>query len=74
MDRAMLERHLRTARDHVELGEQHVTRQRELVAELDRDGHDTAMARTLLRTFEDMQATHVADRDRLIAEIKALPA
>jgi hypothetical protein len=40
------------------------------VAELERDGHDTASARELLALFEDMQTLHVAHRDRLVSELE----
>lgn len=46
-------------------------RQREIVAELERDGHDVSEARKLLVQFEELQAMHVADRDRLIDELAA---
>ena len=73
IDRATLEDHLAQAECHVIDGEQHVTRQRELVARLEQDG-DTAVAseaRELLAQFVEMQAMHVADRDRLRRELDA---
>jgi hypothetical protein len=45
--------------------ERHVARQRELVAELHNDGHDTLAARELLERFEDFQELHIAGRNRL---------
>ncbi len=71
MDRRMLLEHLAKANEHVELGERHVRRQRELVAELERDGHDTREARKLLEQFEKLQDMHKADRDRIERELKA---
>lgn len=46
-------------------------RQREIVAELERDGHhrSAALARELLDTFEKIQAMHVAARYRLLDEL-----
>lgn len=67
--RSMIRQHLTLAREHVAQGEKHVARQREIVAELDRDGHDAALARQLLEQFERVQANHVADRDRLEKEL-----
>ena len=61
--------HLAMAERHVARGEQIVARQRELVAELERDGHDVREAMALLKQFEALQALHVADRDRLRAEV-----
>lgn len=67
MDRAMIAEHLSQAERHVLDGERHVARQRELVAELERDGHDTQQARDFLLQFEDLQRLHVADRGRPVA-------
>jgi hypothetical protein len=61
--------HLALAERHVAEGEQHLARQRKLVAELQRDGHDTALAIELLHEFERTQASHIAERDRLRAEL-----
>ncbi|HTP83793.1 MAG TPA: hypothetical protein VMQ11_12665 [Alphaproteobacteria bacterium] len=71
MDRRMLIEHLAKANKHVEAGERRVLRQRELVAELERDGHDTAAARQLLVQFEKLQEMHKADRDRLERDLVA---
>lgn len=65
MNNAMVRDHLELARRHVAQSEACVSRQREIVAELERDGHDSAQARQLLTLFEDLQRLHVADRDRL---------
>jgi hypothetical protein len=45
-----------------------VTRRREIVAALARDGYDTSEAQ-LLQRFELLEAEQVADRDRLLAEL-----
>ena len=55
MDRRVLEDHLRQAKQHAWVGLQHIRRQREILEELERDGHDTAMGRTLLKTYEGTQ-------------------
>jgi hemerythrin len=68
MDRAML---LQQAERHVLQADQHVRRQREIVRELERDGHDARMARKLLAEFEKLQAVHIADRDRIASELSA---
>ncbi len=67
----MLRKHLTQAEKHVASGEQHVRRQRELVAELERDGHDTAVAKQLLAEFERLWEMHIADRDRIQRELDA---
>jgi hypothetical protein len=40
-----------------------------LVAKLERDGHPTLQATDTLMQFEELQATHIADRDRLRREL-----
>jgi hypothetical protein len=50
-------------------GERHVARQRQIVSELGRDGHDTKEAMDLLRRLEAWLALRIADRDRLREEL-----
>jgi hypothetical protein len=69
MDRATLEEHLALAAAHVAAGERLVARQRELVAQLERDGHDTLEATKVLNQLEQLQALYIADRDRLRKEL-----
>jgi PAS domain S-box-containing protein len=60
------------ARRHVATGEQNVARQREIVARLERGGHNSLVAKSLLASFEELQNMHIAHRDRLekaLAEI-----
>ena len=66
MDRALLEKFVRDANRHVAEGEEHIRKQRERVAHLRRHGHDTSLASELLASFEQLQVTLVADRDRLV--------
>ena len=54
IDRATLEQHLMLAERHVAEGTEHVTRQRELVARLERDGHDVFESKRLLILFEEL--------------------
>lgn len=72
MGREMLEQHLAQAERHVAQGERHIARQREIIAELEEDGHDLEVAESLLAQFESTQLSHIADRDRLRAELAAL--
>ena len=72
MDRTMIEDDLRQAEDHVVLGQEHVDRQRELLAKLEQDGHPTERAVELLKIFGESLASHTADRDRLKAQLGAL--
>ena len=74
MDRAILLDHLALAERHVAEGDRHLMRQREIVAEIEEAGRDSALARGLLLTFEGSQATHIADRDRLLRELEGASA
>jgi hypothetical protein len=68
-DRATLLRHLEQARRHIAQAERHVARQREIVAQLERDGHDIYEAKRLLDQFEQFHTLQVTDRDRLEKEL-----
>lgn len=59
---------LAQAERHVADGEKTVARQREIVARLERDGHDASTARELLSAFEESLVMHKADRERLRQE------
>lgn len=65
----MLRRHLAQAEEHVATGYRNIARQRGLIAELERDGHDTAKARALLSQFEELHALQLDDRDRILREL-----
>ena len=65
MDRELLERGLAEAEQCVARAERHLVNQLEFVARLERDGCDPSQAMQLLQHFEELQALHVADRDRL---------
>ena len=69
MDRTVLLRHLVEAERHLAEYKQVVARQRHVIDTIARGGHDTAEASALLREFQGIQATHVADRDRLRVEL-----
>ena len=65
----MIREHLAQAERHVSEGERNATRQRELIARLERDGCDTGEARRQLRQLEARLALHIEDRDRLRKEL-----
>jgi hypothetical protein len=69
MDREMLEDHLALAEQHITEGEMRLTRQRELVSRLESRGLEAIEARRLLDNFEETQAMHVADRDRILRKL-----
>jgi hypothetical protein len=68
-DRTLILDHLARARRHVAEAERHVANQREIVAQKERHGHDTATSRQLLGQFQELYRMHVADRDRLEQEL-----
>jgi hypothetical protein len=70
--RSMLTSHLGQAERHVAQGKVIIGKQRSLVAELERDGHDTAEARGLLATFLDIQRLHEEDFARITRELREL--
>ena len=72
MNRTMLEQHLKEARGHVALGERRVARQKAIIRSLERDGHNSAVARELLCTFEQTQKMHVDDVSRIEGELAIL--
>lgn len=73
MDREILKQHLALAQRHASMGEKHIARQESLVAELDRDGHDTAEARKILATLRDTQRLHEQDVERLLTQLSNPP-
>lgn len=73
MERARLLEHLAHAEGHALMGERDIARQRAVIAQLQRDGHDTSAARKLLATFESVQAMHLADLERLRRAIAQAP-
>ena len=65
----MILAHLELAKEHVAEGEEHIRRQHQMMAELERDGHDITMALEVLNTLEQAQALHLAGRDRLTKKL-----
>jgi hypothetical protein len=72
MDRETLEKNLTQAEAHTVKGHKRIALQHKIIAELDREGHDTVPARELLATFETTQAMHVANRDRIADKLATL--
>ena len=69
MDSDMLKRHLALADEHIATGHKNLARQRTVIAELERHGHDTSEAIATLDLFEEVQAQHIADRARILSEL-----
>jgi hypothetical protein len=66
MDHIATIEQLAEAEDHVARGERHIARQRRLIADMERDGKDTFEEKGLLSTLQEIQALHIAERDRLV--------
>jgi hypothetical protein len=64
-----MEMALKQAERHAVSGEADIARQRAVVDKLESHGHDSKLARELLHTFEDLQAMHVAEIERLNAQL-----
>jgi hypothetical protein len=69
MDRPTLQLRLKEVEDLVQRVEENILFQRQMIATLDRGGHDVKAARMFLKRLEAKQAKHVADRDRLFKEL-----
>ena len=69
MDRSALQQLLQEAESLIHSGEQTIAHQREVIAALERRGHDAASAKLFLRRLESRQARHIADRNRLFKEL-----
>jgi len=70
VDRQTIIDRLELADWHVAEGTFHVNRQRRLIEALTREHQDTTQANEILKKFEEILATHTADRDRLLKELK----
>ena len=57
------------AEAQVAKGLKHLAEQRAVIAELERDGHDTKTARELFATLMQSQELHIEHRDRLKREL-----
>ena len=66
MDRAALQRRLQRAEDLVQRVEENIAFQRQMIATLERGGHDAKAAKMFLKRLEALRAKHVASRDQLV--------
>ncbi len=73
MDRERLEKHLAMAERHIREGEQHISRQRVIIARLEGAGLGGSVtaniARELLASLERYQALAISERDDLTTEL-----
>ena len=65
MDKALLRANLALVKRHAERGELHIEQQKQIIAILANSGADTALAKTLLQTFEESQNLHLSSMERL---------
>lgn len=72
MDRETIESELARAEEYIAFGREKIARQRQLIAELDMDGHDATKARKELTKLEVAQRLHVEHRDALTNRLRAL--
>jgi hypothetical protein len=72
MDRAILENLLREAESLLQREEQNIVFQREMIAKLERGGHDVSAAKLFLSRLENQQARHISDRNRLLKQLTDL--
>ena len=68
-DLSVLRDHLEKAKRHVATGEGLLARQRALVEEMQRNGHDTGRAKALLSELERAQTVNLAEVARLTTEL-----
>ncbi len=69
MESSLLLDQLVRTETHIIADEQLVRRQQANIDQLEREGHDTTYARTLLQHLQEMQAMRRADRDRMRAAL-----
>jgi hypothetical protein len=69
MDRRMILDHLQEAERHVADGARLFERQRAIIEERRRDGHDVKRAETLLQTMQELQRMHIDHLDTLRKEL-----
>jgi hypothetical protein len=70
MDLRIALAHLAEAEQHIALGERHIARQIEIIDMLGRGGHPTELATQVLKTYRELQITHLAHRDHIRNELE----
>jgi hypothetical protein len=73
MDRAALQQRLARTVERIASGQRHIAQQREIIAELERNGRPADYARYLLAGLELLQAAHQNSRDQLLKELSKNP-
>jgi hypothetical protein len=73
IDRTTLLEHLDQSERHAAQGRAHLAKQEALIADLERDGHDTKDALAVLATLRETQTQHVLNVERLLKEPQRQP-
>jgi hypothetical protein len=73
MNRAVLQRRLAEAEEQIASGLRHIARQREVIAELESNGHPTGHAKYLLAGLELLQADRRDSRAWLLKQLNKTP-
>jgi hypothetical protein len=73
MDRQALEQQRQQVKTDLVVANEHVERQRQIVADLELSGKDSAAARLSLQEAVETQAVYAAEADRLAGEIGTAP-
>ena len=71
MDRTRAMEHLAEAERHIAEGEDRIRHQLRIIEDLERDGHDSALARQLLDTLKRTHTLHIKQREFIIEELKS---
>jgi hypothetical protein len=69
MDRKMEHRHLEETDEHIARGRKLIAAQEATLAMLRHNGHDTALAETLLENLYLSQTNHIAHRELILREL-----
>ena len=69
MNRAALQQRLAKTAEQIASGQRHIARQREIIAELERNGRPADYARYLLAGLELLQAAYQNSRNQLLKEL-----
>ena len=69
MDRALIIEHLQQAERHMSEVREHIRHQVDIIGRLERDGHDSSLARQLLATLEKTQALVFNERNYMLSEL-----
>jgi len=69
MERAALLGHLETAKRRAQRDRAQISRQKQIIEELQASGADTSRAEKLLKAFEQTHNSHLSDMDRILNEL-----